>query len=106
MNQTLLKFLRMLQLYVNLTPEGIQVNQDKFHYSLTEGQISAKISTEGRCNVISFTHDLFYEKVICNSSVFYVICINYVDDCEGTIYPGEVKTGTIENYIVEGYFFI
>ena len=65
MNQTLVfKFLRMLQLYVNLSPEGIQVNLDKFHYTVTEGQISAIISTEGICNAVSFTHDLFYEKVI------------------------------------------
>ena len=32
-----------------------------------------------------------------------MICVNYVGDCEGTIYPGEVKTCTIENYIVEGH---
>ena len=31
------------------------------------------------------------------------ICVNYVGDCEGTIYPGEEKTCTIENYIVEGF---
>ena len=34
------------------------------------------------------------------------ICVNYVGDCEGTIYPGEVKTCTIENYIVAGNVFI
>ncbi|HEY8523031.1 MAG TPA: hypothetical protein VIL14_04650, partial [Nitrososphaeraceae archaeon] len=32
------------------------------------------------------------------------ICVNYVGDCEGTIYPGEVKTCTIENYITEVTF--
>ena len=25
-------------------------------------------------------------------------------DCEGTIYPGEVKTCTVENYIYERHF--
>ena len=30
--------------------------------------------------------------------------MNYGDDCEGTIYPGEVKTCTIENYIWSGTF--
>jgi hypothetical protein len=32
-----------------------------------------------------------------------LICVNYVGDCEDTIYPGEMKTCTIENYIVEGH---
>ncbi|HYJ03303.1 MAG TPA: hypothetical protein VEW92_13925, partial [Nitrososphaeraceae archaeon] len=27
------------------------------------------------------------------------ICVNYVGDCEGTIYSDEVKTCTIENYV-------
>jgi hypothetical protein len=27
-----------------------------------------------------------------------------VGDCEGTIYPGEVKTCTVENYIYERHF--
>ena len=30
------------------------------------------------------------------------MCVNYVGDCEGTIYPGEVKTCTVENYIFAG----
>ena len=28
--------------------------------------------------------------------------MKYVGDCVGTIYPGEVKTCTVENYIWEG----
>jgi hypothetical protein len=35
--------------------------------------------------------------------VFYFICVNYVEECGGTIYPGEEKTCTIENYIVKGF---
>ncbi len=31
------------------------------------------------------------------------MCVNYVGDCEGTIYPGEEKTCTIENYIYSGF---
>ena len=102
MNQTV-KIFKDVATVLDLTPEDTPVNQDKFHYSVTEGQLSATISTEGRCNAVGFTPDLFYDKVIDDSEVFYLICVNYVCDCEGTIYPGEVKTCTIENYIVEGH---
>ena len=74
-----------------------------FHYSVTEGQIFSIISTEDQCNAVGFSHSLFYDKVIDDSEVFYFICVDYVGDCEGTIYPGEVKTCTIANYIVEGH---
>jgi hypothetical protein len=33
------------------------------------------------------------------------ICVNYVGDCEGTIYSDEVKTCTIENYVWAVTFF-
>ena len=33
------------------------------------------------------------------------ICVNYVGDCEGTIYSDEVKTCTVENYIFAGALF-
>jgi hypothetical protein len=89
----------------DLTLDGTPVNLDKFHYSVTEGQISDTISTGGTCEAVGFTHGLFYEKVIDDRDVSYFICVNYVGDCEGTIYPGEEKTCTIENYIVEGFIF-
>ena len=87
----------------DLTSEGTPVNLDKFHYSVTEGQISDTITTDDTCDAVGFTHDLFYEKVIDDRDVNYFICVNYVGDCEGTIYPGEEKTCTIENYIVERF---
>ena len=89
----------------DLTPDGTPVNLDKFHYSVTEQEISDTISTGGTCEAVGFTHGLFYEKVIDDREVNYFICVNYVGDCEGTIYPGEEKTCTIENYIVEGFIF-
>ena len=89
----------------DLTPDGTPVNLDKFHYSVTEEQISDIISTGGTCEAVGFTHSLFYEKVRDDRDVNYFICVNYVGDCEGTIYSGEEKTCTIENYIVEGIVF-
>ncbi len=89
----------------DITPDGTPVNLDKFHYSVTEEQISDTISTGGTCEAVGFTHSLFYEKVRDDRDVNYFICVNYVGDCEGTIYPGEEKTCTIENYIVEGNVF-
>ena len=35
--------------------------------------------------------------------IFYDMCVNYVGDCEGTIYPGEEKTCTCQNYIYSGF---
>ena len=87
----------------DLTPEGTPVNLDKFHYTVTERSIEEKITTSSTCNAVGFSHDLVYEKVIDDRDVVYFICVNYVGDCEGTIYPGEEKTCTIENYIVEGF---
>ena len=81
-----------------LSPEGTPVNLDKFHYTVTERTLSDVISG-GFCNTVGFSHDTFIEKLTDDSLIFYGICVNYVGDCEGTIYPGEEKTCTIENYI-------
>ena len=34
-----------------------------------------------------------------------LICVNYVGDCEGTIYSDEVKTCTVENYFYAGAIY-
>ena len=44
------------------------------------------------------------QKITNDSIIFNGICVDYVGDCEGTIYPGEVKTCTVENYIYERHF--
>ena len=82
-----------------LSPEGNQVNLDKLHYTVTERLIDDRIPTNDQCSIVGFTHGLFPEKIINDSIISYFICVNYVGDCEGTIYPGEVKTCTVENYI-------
>ena len=87
----------------DLTPDGTPVNLDKFHYTVTEGQISETISAGGECKALGFNHDLSYEKIVDDRDASYLICVNYVGNCEGTIYPGEEKTCTIENYIVQGF---
>ena len=89
----------------DLTPEGTPVNLDKFHYSVTERDISDIITTDDEifCNSVGFRH-IFLRKVTDDNVIVYNICVNYVGDCEGTIYPGEEKTCKIENYIVSGFF--
>jgi hypothetical protein len=84
-----------------LSPEGTPVNLDKFHYTVTEGAIDERI-TNDFCSAVGFDHFKTFDKVIDSTSAFYEICVNYVGDCEGTIYSGEVKTCTIENYIIFG----
>ena len=60
MNQTLvLKSLRMLQLCANLSPEGTPVNLDKFHYTVTEGDIGDRI-TNDECSAVGFDDSNFF----------------------------------------------
>ena len=97
----------------DLTPQGTPVNLDKFHYKVTESQPSSTInfgvdtnllvaSPDKRCFASGFSHTLNYQKLTKDLFVNYDICVIYVGDCEGTIHPGEVKTCTVENYIVAG----
>jgi hypothetical protein len=87
----------------DLSSEGTPVNLDKFHYTVTERSIQDRIETIDECSTAGFSHDLFIEKLTDDSLNFYAICVNYVGDCEGTIYSDEVKTCTVENYIFEKF---
>jgi hypothetical protein len=88
-----------------LSPEGTPVNLDKFHYTVTEGDIDERITIDD-CSAVGFDHsNFFFILAEDGTDVAVDICVNYVGDCEGTIYPGEVKTCTIENYITEVTFF-
>ena len=90
----------------DLTPQGTPVNLDKFHYSVTERAINDIINTEddnnfdfSNCFPPGFRHSSSFTTFSQDLHVQYQICVNYVGDCDGTIYPGEVKTCTVENYI-------
>ena len=83
----------------DLSSEGTPVNLDKFHYTVTERSIEDIITANSQCSTVGFSHDAFVEKITDDSLIFYAICVNYVGDCEGTIYSDEVKTCTVENYI-------
>jgi hypothetical protein len=90
----------------DLSPEGTPVNLDKFHYTVTEGDIDQRITTEDPCYAVGFDHFKSYNTLLEDGlEVSAFICVNYVGDCEGTIYSDEVKTCTIENYIVQVVFF-
>jgi hypothetical protein len=106
----------------DLTPEGIKVNLDKFHYTVAESDISKNIDFDSDstffpnfpipvrgpiptsfCFPSGFAHSLQYAIATENVGILYDICVNYVGDCEGIIYAGEVKTCTVENYIYFGF---
>ena len=89
----------------DLTPQGTPVNLNKFHYTVAENDISSRINFDDnqflgdQCFPTGFDHSLTYQKELEDSVVAYQICVKYVGDCDGTIYPGQVKTCTVENYI-------
>ena len=84
---------------LELSPEGTPVNLDKFHYTVTEGDIGDRI-TNDECSAVGFDDSTFFVTVLEDGTeVDAGICVNYVGDCEGTIYSDEVKTCTIENYV-------
>ncbi len=90
---------------LELSPEGTPVNLDKFHYTVTEGEIADRIFKD-ECSAVGFDDSNFFFTLLEDGSEAGVdICVNYVGDCEGTIYPDEVKTCTIENYITAVIFF-
>ena len=89
----------------DLSPEGTPVNLDKFHYTVTEGEIDDRITTDDLCSAVGFNHFKFYNTLLEDGTTVEAgICVNYEGDCEGTIYSGEVKTCTIENYIFAADF--
>jgi hypothetical protein len=89
-----------------LSSEGTLINLDKLHYTVTEDEIDQRITTEDGCSAVGFDHFKFSSSLLEDGTeVEADICVNYVGDCEGTIYSGEVKTCTIENYIFAAGFF-
>ena len=89
----------------DLSPEGTPVNLDKFHYTVTEDEIDQRITTD-ECSAVGFNHFKFFVGLLEDGTVVFAdICVNYVGDCEGTIYSDEVKTCTVENYIFAVGFF-
>ncbi len=91
---------------LELSPEGTPVNLDKFHYTVTEGQIDDRITTDFECSAVGFDDSNFFITLLEDgTTVIADICVNYVGDCEGTIYSDEIKTCTIENYIADIRFF-
>jgi hypothetical protein len=89
-----------------LSPDGVPINVDKYHYTVTEDDIDQRITTDDQCSAVGFDHFKFYNKLLDNGTEVYAdICVNYVGDCEGTIHTDEVKTCTVENYIFAGALF-
>ena len=91
---------------LDLSPEGTPVNLDKFHYTVTEEDIDQRITTDDKCSAVGFDHSNFFLNLLEDGHVLTGnICVNYVGDCEGTIYSDEVKTCTVENYFYAGAIY-
>jgi len=91
---------------LDLSPEGTPVNLDKFHYTVTEEGIDQRITTDDECSAVGFDHSNFFLNLLEDGHVLTGnICVNYVGDCEGTIYSDEVKTCTVENYFYAGAIY-
>ena len=46
---------------LELSPEGTPVNLDKFHYTVTEGSIDERITTDfDECSAVGFDHSNFF----------------------------------------------
>jgi hypothetical protein len=89
-----------------LSSEGTPIDLEKLHYTVTEDEIGQRIATDNICSAVGFDRFKFSSTLLEDGiEVEADICVHYVGDCEGTIYPGEVKTCTIENYIFVAGFF-
>ncbi|MGD1837757.1 MAG: hypothetical protein ACPKPY_06835 [Nitrososphaeraceae archaeon] len=90
----------------DLTSEGTPVNLNKFHFAVVENRLDGIISTLGGCFATGFTDAVDFDKEFQNSTHFldaeYNVCSLYIGDCDGTIYPGQIKECTVQNYIYQG----
>ena len=77
-----------------LSPQGTPVNPDKFHYTVTETDLKIEyliMTTSIPCAGFDGAYELDIFKYTQDIYVDFVICVNYVGDCEGTLHPGEVR---------------
>ena len=76
MNQTfVLKSLRMLQLCANYHLK-IPVNLDKFHYTVTEGDIGDRITTDFECSAGGFDDSNFFITLLEDGTAVQVIYVS------------------------------
>ena len=87
----------------NLSPEGIKSNLKKLHYAVTEDEVDELWDRADPCAAAGFRHNLFIQRVKLNEVLAdYSVCVDYSEDCSGTIGKFEKKTCTISNYLWEG----
>ncbi|MGD1837593.1 MAG: hypothetical protein ACPKPY_05995 [Nitrososphaeraceae archaeon] len=86
--------------------EQTPVDLTKINYIVSEDRADDVINNEGEnCNAVGFDDSTNYATFLSEDiRADYNICILYEGDCEGEIYPGEVKECTVKNFIFEGRF--
>ena len=83
------------------------VDLTKINYFVSEDEPEDPIKLLSECYVSGFDYlktfvNTLENKLEENLDVRYNICVLHEGDCEGTIYPGEVKECTVKNFIHSG----
>ncbi|MGD1836409.1 MAG: hypothetical protein ACPKQO_11885 [Nitrososphaeraceae archaeon] len=80
------------------------VDLKKINFVVAEDEVDDRVNNDGNdCHAVGFEDSLGYTKLVSETeAVFYDICVLYEGDCEGEIYPGEVKECTVKNFIHQG----
>ena len=84
--------------------EGEKTNLNNFHYVVSEDEVDDVWDRNEECAASGFVDEQTLNKVQDNMNevVEYEYCIDYSEDCAGTIRNREKKTCTISNYIWKG----
>ena len=59
-----------------LSPEGTPVNLDKFHYTVTEGDIDDRITTDFECSAVGFDDSNFFLTLLEDGMRFRLIYVS------------------------------
>ena len=82
------------------------VDLTKINFYVTEDETDDNLNNLGdSCVVAGFDDSLSYTAILSETTyVHYNVCVLFEGECDGPIYPGEVKECTAKNYIHSGNF--
>ena len=82
------------------------VDLTKINFYVTEDELDDNLNNDGNgCRTAGFDDSLGYIAILSETTtVDYRICVLFEGECDGPIYPGEVKECTAKNFIHSGNF--
>ena len=82
------------------------IDLTKINFYVTEDETDDNLNNlDNSCVVAGFDDSLFYRAILSETTwVSYDICVLFEGECDGPIYPGEVKECTAKNFIHSGNF--